>query len=114
MPAHKPNTGPVDLLYLLKRRRVSFERWCHEHGISTQAQYQDVKARIQAEGEFLLSPEMDALAATLDTVAVVPEETPEAPAEPVTVPEEVASPSEEDVVVVTDSPPKKKKSPKPV
>lgn len=57
-----PNTGPTDLLHLLKRRRSSFQRWCDENEVHTQEQFQELAAKIEAQGEFFISDEMRAQA----------------------------------------------------
>lgn len=61
----RPNAGPLDLLYVLKRRKISFEQWCRSNGIETQQHYQEVKTAVKQLGEYFFSPEMDDLATHL-------------------------------------------------
>lgn len=62
MPSEgRPNTGPVDFFYLLKRRNVSFERWCQSVGIQTREDFNLRKMLIETAGEHFFSPELVAL-----------------------------------------------------
>lgn len=75
----RANTGPMDLSYLLKRRRVAFDRWCLEHGITTKEHFETVKKDIEAHGEFFLGEEMTQKGLALPEkvlVAAVEEEVP--------------------------------------
>jgi hypothetical protein len=60
-----PNRGPIDLLYLLNRRRVSFKTFCENNNIKTQSEFQALKTQIQNDGDFFVSSEMDSLAKML-------------------------------------------------
>lgn len=82
-----PNTGPVDLLHLLKRRRSSFQRWCDENEVHTQEQFQVLAAKVAAQGEFFISDEMRALA-TQELPKEAPVVQPVAKVEPEPEPEE--------------------------
>lgn len=68
----RANIGPMDLAYLLSRRRVSFERWCDENGITTRESFEAVKKEIEDKGEFFLNEGMTRLSLAL------PEQAPEA------------------------------------
>lgn len=68
----RPNTGPLDFFYLLKRRGVSFERWCQSVGIRTKADFLQKKTEVEAQGEHFFPSEMVALGNALP----VPQETP--------------------------------------
>jgi hypothetical protein len=72
----RPNTGPLDLFYLLKRRNISFSQWCKSCGIETKTDFQRVKTNTEALGEYFLPPEMTVLAGSLPDAL-------ESPAEPV-------------------------------
>lgn len=83
----RANTGPMDLSYLLKRRRVAFDRWCMEHGITTKEHFETVKNSIEAHGEFFLGEEM------LKQGQALPEQA--LPGKSVEEPVSVATPTEE-------------------
>lgn len=57
----RPNTGPLDFFYLLKRRGVSFDRWCQSVGIKTKADFLQKKTQVEAQGEHFFPHEMVAL-----------------------------------------------------
>ena len=57
----KPNTGPVDFFYLLKRRNVSFAEWRLSVGVITKTDFLNKKAEMEAQGEFFFSEEFLAL-----------------------------------------------------
>lgn len=59
------NTDPLDLLYILKRRGISFERWCKSVGIGNQKDFFEKKTQIEAQGEYAISSEMTELARAL-------------------------------------------------
>ena len=54
----RPNTGPLDFFYLLKRRGVSFERWCQSVGIKTRKDFVEIQQKIEAQGEYFFPKEM--------------------------------------------------------
>lgn len=74
IPPHngRANTGPVDFLHLLKRRRVSFERWAENEGIRSQDAFKAWREGVEAHGEFFISPELAALALTLPVTLTSP------------------------------------------
>jgi hypothetical protein len=61
----RPNSGALNLFYVLKRRNITFEQWCRSKGIVTKQDYQGVKSVMEQLGEYFFSPEMDELASTL-------------------------------------------------
>lgn len=54
----KANSGPLDFLFLLKRRRVSFDRFCENEGISSREAFLTKVAELESSGEFYVSEEM--------------------------------------------------------
>jgi len=78
----KPNTGPLDLLYILKRRNITFEQWCRSTGIQSKTDFQKLKTDLEAAGEFFLPEEMNVLAQALpepsEEALVEPAENPSA------------------------------------
>lgn len=48
----------LDYFYMLKRRRLSFEKWCQSVGIRTVKDFFEVKQTIEAQGEFFFPKEM--------------------------------------------------------
>ena len=49
------NSQPLDLYYILTKRRVSFERWCLEQNVLTQEDFQAFVEANNAKGEYTLS-----------------------------------------------------------
>lgn len=54
----KANTGPLDFFFLLQRRKVSFDRYCENEGISSREDFLKKIAEIERSGEFFVSEEM--------------------------------------------------------
>jgi len=61
----KANSGPTDFLHLLKRRRVSFDRWASHEGLTTQEAFAEWKTSLEEKGEFFVSEEFQGLARSL-------------------------------------------------
>jgi hypothetical protein len=59
--------GPIDLLYLLRRRRISFAQWCKTSGIETRTDFNNYRFKIEStpNPEYFISEEMVALGETL-------------------------------------------------
>ena len=51
-------SGKPDLLYILKRRRFTFERWCLNMGIQTQEDFNERCKLIDAGDDYFISDEM--------------------------------------------------------
>lgn len=52
------NSGPLDFFFLLKRRRVTFDRFCENEGISSRQEFLAKVAQLESSGEFFVSEEM--------------------------------------------------------
>lgn len=61
----RPNSGALNLFYVLKRRNITFEQWCRSNGIATKQHYQTFKSAMEQHGEYFFSPEMNDRASTL-------------------------------------------------
>lgn len=72
MSSQSPNPNALDYLHLLKRRRVSFERWAQHEGISTQEAFTSWKETLESQGEFFVSQEFQELAKELPKTPAVP------------------------------------------
>lgn len=57
-PLSEISVGTLDFFYLLKRRRISFQRWCQTEGIKTREDFFKVKTRIEEAGEYFIPQEM--------------------------------------------------------
>jgi hypothetical protein len=106
----RPNTGPLDFFYLLKRRGVSFERWCQSLGIRTKTDFLQKKSEVESQGEHFFPPEMVVLANALPEpqetpstkeLVRIPTIPPPASPDPVEAQEEVVSPKKAKKTVST-------------
>lgn len=80
----RPNTGPLDFFYLLKRRGISFDRWCQSVGVRTKAEFLLKKSELEASGEHFIPTEMVVLGNALPDPqeAVEPQEPTKTPTLP--------------------------------
>ena len=77
----RPNTGPLDFFYLLKRRGISFDRWCQSAGVKTKADFLLKKTELESSGEHFIPAEMVVLGNALPDPqeALEPQEPTETP-----------------------------------
>lgn len=61
-------TGPVDFLYLLRRRKSGFTEWCEAERIVFQQDFEKIREKITFGGEFMISDEMEDLISRLPKI----------------------------------------------